>query len=97
MATNQTMTSFMGSELGGVDERVTKALNESTPKLSIQPIQQFIAATEFKIDPIMVNHLWQVVAKNHGMHMHTMVLRFIGYDSSDDKQNKRNFLEVLKR
>ncbi len=88
------MTSFMGSEIGGADERVTKALNASTTKLSIQ---QFIAATDFKIDPIMVNYFWQVVAKNHSVHMHAMVLQFIGYDSSNEKENKRNFLQFLKR
>ncbi len=93
MATNQTMTSFMGSEIGDVDERVTKALNASTPKLSIH---QFIAATEFKIDPIMVNYFWQVVAKNCSTHMGTTMLNFIGYDTSD-KKNKQNFTKFLKR
>ncbi len=94
MATNQTMTSFMGSEIGDVDERVTKALNASTTKLSIQ---QFIAATDFKIDPIMVNYFWQVVAKNLSGHMAAEILQFIGYDSSNEKENKRTFLRFLKR
>ncbi len=94
MATNQTMTSFMGSEIGDVDERVTKALNASTPKLSIH---QFIAATEFKIDPIMVNYFWQVIAKNLRCHMAPEILRFIGYDSNSDKQTKTTFIRFLKR
>ena len=70
----QTMTSFMGSETGAVNERVTKAMNASmSTKLSIQ---QFVTATEFKIDPIMVNYFWQVVAKNQGTHMGTLVNYF---------------------
>ncbi len=90
MDTTQTTTSFMGI----ADERVTKALNASTTKLSIQ---QFIAATEFKIDPIMVNHFWQIVARNLSVHMHAEILQFIGYDSSNEKENKRNFTKFLKR
>ena len=83
----QAITSFMGSEIGTIDDRVTKAMNaSSTTKLSIH---QFITATEFKIDPIMVNYFWQVVAKNQGVHMHPLVLKFIGYDSVNDKLNKR--------
>ena len=51
----------MGSEIGTIDDRVTKAMNaSSTTKLSIQ---QFITATDFKIDPIMVNYFWQVLTK----------------------------------
>ena len=85
----------MGSETGVVDERVTRAMNASlTTKLSIH---QFVTATEFKIDPIMVNYFWQVVTKSCGAHMRTTVLKFIGYDSNDDKLNKRNFIHYLKR
>ncbi len=61
MATNQTMTSFMGSELGGVDERVTKALNASTPKLSIQ---QFIAATGLKMKLIRFISIYIDIRRN---------------------------------
>ena len=31
------------------------------------------------------------------MHMHPLVLKYIGYDSNDNKQNKRNFTRFLKR
>ena len=73
----QTMTLFMGSETGAVDDRVTNAMNASLiTKLSIQ---QFVTATEFKIDPIMVNYFWQVIAKRQDMHMHILVLKYIGY------------------
>ena len=85
----------MGSDTGVVDERVTIAMNASlTTKLSIH---QFVTATEFKIDPIMVNYFWQVVTKSHSPHMRTMVLKFIGYDSTDDRKNKHNFIQFLKR
>ena len=85
----------MGSETGVVDERVTKAMNVSlTTKMSIH---QFVTATGFKIDPIMVNYFWQVVAKNQRLHMQALVLKYIGYDSIDDRRNKENFVKFLKR
>ena len=51
----------MGSELGGVDERVTKALNASTPKLSIQ---QFIAATGLKMKLIRFISIYIDIRRN---------------------------------
>jgi len=50
----------------------------------------------FKIDKLMFNEFWQVVAKKQGMHVHTLTLNWLGYDG-EYKNQRQNFVAYLKR
>jgi MSV199 domain/Protein of unknown function (DUF3627) len=87
------ITTFMGCGETVTDARVTTALAHSFIKLSIQ---EFIEVSGFKIDTMMLNYFWQVMTKRQWVHMHPLVLEFLGYDGSIIDQRK-NFIRYLKR
>jgi chromosome segregation ATPase len=87
------ITTFMGCGEAVADGKVTTALAHSFVKLSIQ---EFIEVSGFKIDTIMLNYFWQVMTKRQWVHMHPLVLEFLGYEGSIIDQRK-NFTRYLKR
>ena len=78
-----------------VDERVMKALERSScySKLSID---EFIRVTGFKVDELMFNYFWQIIAKRRNIYINSTVLKFIGYEG-EEKFQRRNFIAFLKR
>jgi len=87
------ITTFMGCGEAVADSKVTTALAHSFVKLSIQ---EFIEVSGFKIDTMMLNYFWQVMTKRQWVHMHPLVLEFLGYEGSIIDQRK-NFTRYLKR
>ena len=87
------ITTFMGCGEAVADGKVTTALAHSFVKLSIQ---EFIEVSGFKIDTMMLNYFWQVMTKRQWVHMHPLVLEFLGYEGSIIDQRK-NFTRYLKR
>jgi hypothetical protein len=84
-------TEFMGSLQNGTISRALVASPDK--KLSVQ---EFIDSSGFKIDKLMFNEFWQIVAKNRRSHMGPSVLEWLGYEG-DIKTQRRKFKEFLDR
>jgi hypothetical protein len=92
----ETRTEFMGVSCDGSLQSgtIARALVASPDKkLSVR---EYVDSSGFKIDKLMFNEFWQVVAKNRGMHMHTSTLNWLGYDG-EYKNQRQNFITYLKR
>jgi hypothetical protein len=87
-------SSFMG--ISSIEEpcfMVKKALEASAMRLDIF---EFIKVTGFKINPVMVSHLWQTMVKNARVHVHATLFELFGYEGAP-KEQRRNFLQFAKR
>src|SRR5579864_8981030 len=80
----ETKTEFMGA----------KALVASSDKKL--NVQEYVDSSGFKIDKLMFNEFWQVVAKKQGAHVGTLLLRWLGYEGRETDA-KRKFTDYLKR
>jgi hypothetical protein len=78
------ITTFMGCGEAVANGKVTTAF------------QEFIEVSGFKIDTMMLNYFWQVMTKRRGVHLHTTVLEFLGYEG-EEKYQRQNFTRYLKR
>src|SRR5580700_7630171 len=92
----ETRTEFMGVSCDGSLQSgtIARALVASPDKkLSVH---EFIDSSGFKIDKLMFNEFWQIVAKNRRSHMGPSVLEWLGYEG-DIKTQRRKFKEFLDR
>lgn len=93
-STTNDEASFMG--VSSIEEpcpMVKKALDASQIRLDIF---EFIKVTGFKINPVMVSHLWQTMVKNAWVHVHPTLFELFGYEGPQNEQRK-NFLRFVKR
>jgi hypothetical protein len=59
-------------------------------------IMEFIKVTKFKLNMVMFDYFWQVVAGNTRVHLHPRILEWFGYDG-ELKEQRKNFIRMLKR
>ena len=86
-------TSFMSCEESKSNRgEVIRALGASDKKLGVQ---EFVRASGFKIDEMMFNEFWQVVARERcGSLLTTTLISWMGYEGSS-KTQKQNFTKFL--
>jgi|SRR5579864_9830732 len=65
----------MGCGESPIDDRVTRALSQAEYTRVYRGIGE--------IDAIMLNYFWQVMTKRRGVHLHTTVLEFLGYEGQN--------------
>jgi hypothetical protein len=92
----ETRTEFMGVSCDGSLQSgtIARALVASPDKkLSVR---EYVDSSGFKIDKLMFNEFWQVVAKKQGTHVGTLMLNWLGYEGTN-KTQKQKFTDYLKR
>jgi Mor family transcriptional regulator len=92
----ETKTEFMGASCDGSIKSgtIAKALVASSDKKL--NVQEYVDSSGFKIDKLMFNEFWQVVAKKQGTHVGTLMLNWLGYEGTN-KTQKQKFTDYLKR
>jgi hypothetical protein len=90
-------TNFLGividTKNGSKNPKIKKALDKSYHLLDIM---EFIKVTKFKLNMVMFDYFWQVVAGNTRVHLHPSILEWCGYDG-EVKEQRKNFIRMLKR
>jgi hypothetical protein len=92
----ETRTEFMGASCDGSIQSgtIARALVASPDKkLSVQ---EYVDSSGFKIDKLMFNEFWQVVAKKRATHVRSSMLEWLGYGGKPYHQ-KQMFTDYLKR
>jgi hypothetical protein len=92
----ETRTEFMGVRCDGSLQSgtIARALVASPDKkLSVH---EFVDSSGFKIDKLMFNEFWQIVAKKRATHMGSSMLEWLGYEGKPYHQ-KQKFTDYLKR
>jgi hypothetical protein len=92
----ETRTEFMGVSCDGSLQSgtIARALVASPDKkLSVH---EFVDSSGFKIDKLMFNEFWQIVAKKRATHMGSSMLEWLGYEGKPYHQ-KQKFTDYLKR
>jgi hypothetical protein len=92
----ETSTEFMGVSCDGSLQSgtIARALVASPDKkLSVQ---EFVDSSGFKIDKLMFNEFWQIVAKKRGTHVGASVLTWLGYEG-EYKNQRQKFIDYLNR
>jgi hypothetical protein len=92
----ETSTEFMGVSCDGSLQSgtIARALVASPDKkLSVH---EFVDSSGFKIDKLMFNEFWQIVAKKRGTHVGASVLTWLGYEG-EYKNQRQKFIDYLNR
>src|SRR5579864_3540147 len=92
----ETSTEFMGVRCDGSLQSgtIARALVASPDKkLSVR---EYVDSSGFKIDQLMLNEFWQIVAKNRATHVRSSMLEWLGYEGKPYHQ-KQMFTDYLKR
>jgi hypothetical protein len=88
-------TNFLGVTIdtknGSSNPKIKKALDKSYQLLDIM---EFIKVTKFKLNMVMFDYFWQVVAGNQCTHMGTSVLEWFGYEGAH-KNQRQKFINML--
>jgi len=91
----ETRTEFMGVSDGSLQSgTIARALVASPDKKLT--VREYVDSSGFKIDKLMFNEFWQVVAKKQGTHVGTLMLNWLGYEGTN-KTQKQKFTDYLKR
>jgi len=72
---------------------ICKALGSTAKELTIE---EFVAITQYPINPIMFNHFWQVILNGRSPHVGGPLLEYFGYEGDASRQ-KEKFIAMLKR